>query len=186
MTAAFSIAGRPIGPGKPVYVIAELSANHRQHEDVAVELVHAAHEAGADAVKLQTYTPDTITIDSDAPSFRAGSGSLWEGTTLHGLYEEAYMPWEWQPRLKALAESLGMDRFSSPFDPPAVDFLQAMDVPAYKVASFELVDIPLIERMARTGKPLIISTGMGTLDEIDEAVAAARGADAAGVAILKC
>ena len=102
MTAAFSIAGRPIGPGKPVYVIAELSANHRQHEDVAVELVHAAKAAGADAVKLQTYTPDTITIDSDAPSFRAGSGSLWEGTTLHGLYEEAYMPWDWQPRLKEL------------------------------------------------------------------------------------
>src|SRR6185295_9663681 len=147
MTADFSIAGRPIGAGQPVYVIAELSANHRQHEDVAVQLVHAAHEAGADAVKLQTYTPDTITIESGAPSFRAGSGSLWEGTTLYDLYQEAYMPWDWQPRLKTLAESLGMDCFSSPFDPTAVDFLAALDVPAFKVASFELVDLPLIRRM---------------------------------------
>jgi N-acetylneuraminate synthase len=186
VTAAFSIAGRPIGPGEPVYVIAELSANHRQHESVAVELVHAAKAAGADAVKLQTYTPDTITIDSDAPSFRAGSGSLWEGTTLHSLYEEAYMPWDWQPRLKELAESLGMHCFSSPFDPSAVDFLEAMDVPAYKVASFELVDLPLIERMARTGKPLIVSTGMGTVEEIDEAVTAARDAGATEIALLKC
>ena len=121
MTAAFSIAGRQIGPGQLVYIIAELSANHRQHEEVAIELVHAAHEAGADAVKLQTYTPDTITIASDAPSFRAGSGSLWEGTTLLDLYQEAYMPWEWQPGLKVLAESLGMDCFSSPFDATAVD-----------------------------------------------------------------
>jgi pseudaminic acid synthase len=186
MTAAFSIAGREIGPGKPVYVIAELSANHRQHEDVAIELVHAAHEAGADAVKLQTYTPDTITIASDAPSFRAGSGSLWEGTTLHDLYQEAYMPWAWQPGLKTRAESLGMDCFSSPFDATAVDFLMAMDVPAFKVASFELVDLPLIRRMAETGRPLIMSTGMATEAEIDEAVAAAREADANGIALLKC
>ena len=186
MTADFSIAGRPIGAGQPVYVIAELSANHRQHEDVAVQLVHAAHEAGADAVKLQTYTPDTITIDSDAESFRAGSGSLWEGTTLHDLYQEAYMPWDWQPRLKTLAESLGMDCFSSPFDPTAVDFLAALDVPAFKVASFELVDLPLIRRMAATGKPLVISTGMGTEAEIDEAVAAARSAGATEIALLKC
>jgi pseudaminic acid synthase len=186
MTAPFSIAGRPIGPGQPVYIIAELSANHRQHEDVAVQLVHAAHEAGADAVKLQTYTPDTITIASDAPSFRAGSGSLWEGTTLHDLYQEAYMPWEWQPGLKTLAETLGMDCFSSPFDPTAVDFLMAMDVPAFKVASFELVDLPLIRRMAETGRPLIISTGMATEAEIDEAVEAAREANANGIALLKC
>ncbi|MEO8570322.1 MAG: pseudaminic acid synthase [Chloroflexota bacterium] len=186
MTAAFSIAGRPIGAGHPVYVIAELSANHRQHEEVAIELVHAAHAAGADAVKLQTYTPDTITIASDAPSFRAGSGSLWEGTTLHDLYQEAYMPWEWQPGLKVLAESLGMHCFSSPFDPTAVDFLMKMDVPAFKVASFELVDLPLIRRMAETGRPMILSTGMATEAEIDEAVAAARGAGAVGIALLKC
>jgi N-acetylneuraminate synthase len=186
MTADFSIAGRPIGAGHPVYIIAELSANHRQHEDVAVELVHAAHEAGADAVKLQTYTPDTITIASDSESFRAGSGSLWEGTTLHDLYQEAYMPWEWQPRLKALAESLGMDCFSSPFDPTAVDFLASLDVPAFKVASFELVDLPLIRRMAATGKPLVVSTGMGTEAEIDEAIATARSAGATDIALLKC
>ena len=183
---AFSVNGRAIGPDQPVYIIAELSANHRQHEDVAIQLVHAAHEAGADAVKLQTYTPDTITIESDAPSFRAGSGSLWEGTTLHDLYQEAYMPWEWQPGLKVLAESLGMDCFSSPFDPTAVDFLMTMDVPAFKVASFELVDLPLIRRMAETGRPLIMSTGMATEAEIDEAVAAARSAGATGIALLKC
>ena len=186
MTADFSIAGRRIGPGHPVYIIAELSANHRQREDVAIELVHAAHEAGADAVKLQTYTADTITIASDASSFRAGSGSLWEGMTLHDLYQEAYTPWEWQPGLKALAESLGMDCFSSPFDPTAVDFLVAMDVPAFKVASFELVDLPLVRRMAATGRPLIMSTGMATEAEIDEAVAAARSAGATEIALLKC
>lgn len=186
MTATFSIAGRQIGPGRPVYIIAELSANHRQHEDVAIEIVHAAHEAGADAVKLQTYTPDTITIASDASSFRAGSGSLWEGTTLHDLYQEAYMPWEWQPRLKVLAESLGMDCFSSPFDPTAVDFLMTMDVPAFKVASFELVDLPLVRRMAETGRPLIMSTGMATEAEIDEAVATARSVGATDIALLKC
>lgn len=186
MTARFSIGGREIGPGHPVYVIAELSANHRQHEDIAIELVHAAHEAGADAIKLQTYTPDTITIASDATSFRAGSGSLWEGTTLHELYREAYTPWEWQPRLKALADSLGMDCFSSPFDPTAVDFLMTMDVPAFKVASFELVDLPLIRHMARTGRPLVMSTGMATEAEIDEAVAAARSAGAKQIALLKC
>jgi pseudaminic acid synthase len=184
--ADLAIAGRPIGAGHPVYIIAELSANHRHDERVAEELVRAAHAAGADAVKLQTYTPDTITIASDEPSFRAGSGSLWAGTTLHDLYGEAYMPWEWQPGLKALAESLGMDCFSSPFDPTAVDFLLAMDVPAFKVASFELVDLPLIRRMAATGRPLIMSTGMATEDEIDEAVTAARDAGATQIALLKC
>jgi N-acetylneuraminate synthase len=184
--ADFSISGRRIGPGHPVYVIAELSANHRQDRALASELVHAAHEAGADAVKLQTYTPDTITIDSDAPSFRPGSSSLWAGTTLHQLYGEAYTPWEWQPSLKALAEDLGMACFSSPFDPTAVDFLLDIGVPAFKVASFELVDLPLVRRMAATGLPLIMSTGMATEDEIDEAVVAARGAGAAEIALLKC
>ena len=182
----FVIGNRTIGAGLPAYIIAELSANHRQHEDLAVELVQAANDAGADAVKLQTYTPDTITIASDAASFRAGAGSLWAGTTLHALYKEAYMPWEWQPRLKALAESLGMDCFSSPFDPTAVDFLASLDVPAFKVASFELVDLPLIRRMAATGKPLVMSTGMATEAEIDEAIAAARSGGATAIALLKC
>ena len=185
MTAPFSIAGRAIGPGEPVYVIAELSANHGQEYARAERIVRAAHEAGADAVKLQTYTPDTITIASDAPAFRAGSGSLWEGTTLHDLYQGAYMPWEWQPRLKALADELGMHCFASPFDPTAVDFLMAMDVPAFKVASFELVDLPLIRKIAATGRPIIMSTGMATVDEVDEAVATARAAGASQLALLK-
>ena len=182
----FSINGRSIGPGHPVYVIAEISSNHGQDYDAAVELVRGAHAAGADAVKLQTYTADTITIDSDGPAFTAGHGSLWEGTSLHALYETAYMPWDWQPRLKAIADELGMDCFSSPFDPTAVDFLMAMDVPAFKVASFELVDLPLIRKIARTGRPMIMSTGMATDDEIDEAVAAARDGGATEIALLKC
>ena len=182
----FAINGRPIGPGRPIYIIAEISANHGQDESVAVQIVRGAAEAGADAVKLQTYTPDTITIESDAPAFRSGNGSLWSGTTLYELYREGSMPWDWQPRLKALAESLGMDCFASPFDPTAVDFLAEMDVPAFKVASFELVDLPLIRRMAATGLPLIISTGMANEAEIDEAIEAARGAGATEIALLKC
>jgi N-acetylneuraminate synthase len=179
------IGDREIGAGRPVYVVAELSANHGQDYDTAVRIVRAAAHVGADAVKLQTYTPDTITIASDGPAFRAGSGSLWEGTTLHDLYREAYMPWEWQPKLKALADDLGLQCFSSPFDPTAVDFLMAMDVPAFKIASFELVDLPLIRKVAATGRPLIISTGMATEAEVDEAVAAARGAGATQIALLK-
>jgi N-acetylneuraminate synthase len=186
MTHEISIAGRPIGPGHPVYVIAELSANHRQDRELALALVRAAHAAGADAVKLQTYTPDTITIDSDEPSFRAGASSLWAGTTLYDLYAEAYTPWDWQPDLMALAEHLGMDCFSSPFDATAVDFLLGLDVPAFKVASFELVDLPLVARMARTGRPLIMSTGMATEVEIDEAVGTARQAGATEIALLRC
>jgi pseudaminic acid synthase len=186
VTAEFAIAGRRIGRGEPVYVIAEVSANHGQDYETAVRLVRGAKAAGADAVKLQTYTPDTITIDSDAPAFLNGTGSLWAGKTLYDLYREAYTPWEWQPRLKALADDLGIHCFSSPFDATAVDFLLAMDVPAFKVASFELVDLPLIRRMARTAKPMIISTGMATEAEVDEAVTAARGAGATQIALLKC
>lgn len=185
-TGTISINGRRIGPGQPVYVIAELSANHGGSYEIAAQIVRAARDAGADAVKLQTYTPDTITIDSDAAPFRLGAGSLWAGRTLYGLYGEASMPWEWQPRLKALADELGIDCFSSPFDPTAVDFLVAMDVPAFKVASFELVDLPLIRYMAHTGRPMVMSTGMATEDEIDEAVVAAKGAGATEIALLKC
>jgi N-acetylneuraminate synthase len=184
--APFSIAGRPIGGGHPVYMIAELSANHGQDYEAAVRLVHAASDAGADAVKLQTYTPDTITIQSDAPRFRAGEGSLWAGVSLYDLYKDAYTPWEWHAPLKALAEQLGMHCFSSPFDSTAVDYLMNLDVPAFKVASFELVDIPLVQRMAATGLPMIMSTGMATEDEIDEAVVAARSAGASQIALLKC
>jgi N-acetylneuraminate synthase len=186
MHDSFVIRDRPIGAGRPTYIIAELSANHNQSFDRAVELVRAAKQCGADAVKLQTYTPDTITIDADGPQFRHGSDSLWAGKRLYDLYGEAYTPWEWQPKLKALADELGLDLFSTPFDPTAVDFLERMGVPAYKVASFELVDLPLIERISRTGKPLIASTGMATLAEIAEAVDAARRAGAGGIALLKC
>jgi len=175
-----------VGPKQPVYIIAEMSANHGQRYDEAVKIIRAAKEAGADAIKLQTYTPDTITIDCDNEYFRIGKGTIWEGKTLYKLYQEAYTPWEWQPKLKEIANDLGMDLFSTPFDNTAVDFLEKMNVPAYKIASFELVDIPLIQYVAQTGKPIIMSTGMATLAEIDEAVHAAREAGAKEVALLKC
>jgi N-acetylneuraminate synthase len=180
------IGKRPIGPRWPVYVVAELSANHNQDYSRAARIIHAAKDAGADAVKLQTYTADTITVRSDQKEFRIGGGTLWDGRTLHELYAEAYTPWEWQPRLKKVAEDLGMDLFSSAFDATAVDFLEEMGVPAHKVASFELVDIPLIQRMARTGKPLIMSTGMASVEEIEEALQSARQAGATQIALLKC
>ncbi len=169
-----------------MYVVAELSANHNRAFENAVRLVHEAKEAGADAVKLQTYTADTITIKSQDEQFRIGGGTLWDGRTLHDLYGEAYMPWEWQPKLKKVANDLGMDLFSTPFDDSAVDFLEKMNVPAHKVASFELVDIGLIQKIARTGKPMIMSTGMATVEEIEEAVQAARKAGAIEIALLKC
>jgi len=180
------INGRKIGPGFPIYIVAELSANHRQKLDEAIELIRVAKEAGADAVKLQAYTPDTMTIQCDKPEFRIGGGTLWDGKTLYDLYSEAYMPWEWQPKLKKLADDLGIDLFSTPYDRTAVDFLEEIGVPAYKVASFEIVDIPLIEYIASKGKPIILSTGMATLEEIDEAVQAARKAGASQIALLKC
>ncbi len=179
------IGEREIGPGRPVYIVAEMSANHNQDFQQAVRIVRAAAEAGADAVKLQTYTPDTLTIACDRAEFRIG-GTIWDGRTLHDLYAEAYTPWEWQPRLMAVAVDLGLDLFSTPFDATAVDFLEEMGVPAYKVASFEIVDLPLVRRIARTGKPMIVSTGMATLAEIDEAVSTARNAGATQLALLKC
>jgi N-acetylneuraminate synthase len=181
-----SINGRVVGQGHPVYIIAEISANHNQDFNSAVEIVHAAKASGADAVKVQTYTADTMTISSDKPYFRISGGTLWDGTTLHQLYQQAYTPWEWQPKLKAIANDLGMDLFSTAFDASAVEFLERMEVPVHKIASFENVDIPLIREMAKTGKPLIISTGMASLAVIEEAVHAAREAGANGVALLKC
>jgi pseudaminic acid synthase len=181
-----TIAGRRIGRGAAVYVIAELSANHNQNFDQAVRILRAAKDAGADAIKLQTYTADTITLRSDKECFRIAGGTLWDGRTLHDLYQEAFTPWEWQPKLKEIADELGMHLFSSAFDDSAVDFLEQMNVPAHKVASFELVDLGLIQQMARTGKPLIMSTGMASEEEISEAVEAARGAGAAQIALLKC
>jgi pseudaminic acid synthase len=186
VTSDFKIGKRLVGPGQPVYVVAELSANHHQEFEQAVRILHAAKAVGADAVKLQTYTPDTITIRSDREYFRIGGGTLWDGRTLYDLYGEAHTSWGWQPKLKQVADDLGLDLFSSPFDSTAVDFLEGMGVPAYKLASCELVDIPLIQKMAHTGKPLLISTGMATVEEIEEALNAARGAGCTQIALLKC
>jgi pseudaminic acid synthase len=186
MASHIEIGKRRVGPGEPAFCVAELSANHNQDFEKAVRIIQAAKDAGADAVKLQTYTPDTITIASDRECFRVGGGTLWDGKTLYELYGEAYTPWEWQPKLKRAAEDLGMQCFSSAFDSSAVDFLESMHVPVHKVASFELVDLALIRKMAATGKPLIISTGMATLEEIEEALATARQAGATQLALLKC
>lgn len=186
MTAPFKIGERSLGAGQPVYVIAELSANHNQDFERAKRIVYAAKEAGVDAIKLQTYTPDTMTMRSERECFLVRGGTLWDGRTLYELYGEAHTPWEWQPKLKALADELGLDLFSSAFDPSAVDFLETMSVPVHKIASPELVDLPLIQKMARTGKPLILSTGMATLEEIDEAIGAARAAGATQIALLRC
>lgn len=180
------IGDRRIGPGEPCYIIAEMSANHGHDLDQALAIVHAAKEAGADAVKLQTYTPDTLTIDCDAHCFQIGKGTIWEGRNLYKLYAEAYTPWDWQPKLKAAAESLGMDCFSTPFDSTSVDFLETMGVKCHKIASFEIVDLPLIRKVAATGKPIIMSTGMATLAEIEEAVDTARAAGCTQLALLKC
>jgi pseudaminic acid synthase len=182
---AISINERKIGPGHPAYIIAEMSANHNQNFERAVKIIEAAKNAGADAVKLQTYTPDTITIDCDNEYFRI-KGTIWEGKNLHDLYSEAYTPWEWQPKLKQVADKLALDLFSSPFDSTAVDFLEGMEVPAYKVASFEVVDLPLLRKISKTKKPIIMSTGMATLSEIDEAVQTIRGAGGSDLALLKC
>ncbi len=184
--AEIQIAGRAIGAGRPVYVVAELSANHHGDYDEAARLVTAAAEAGADAVKLQTYSPDTMTLDCDAEPFRVKGGTLWDGATLYDLYRRAMTPWDWHPRLMQLAASLGLDCFSSPFDETAVDFLEKLDVPAHKVASFELVDLPLLERIGRTGRPVIASTGMASREEIREALDTLRAAGAREVALLQC
>jgi N-acetylneuraminate synthase len=185
MNAHVVINGRKIGPGQPTYIVAEMSGNHHQNFAQAVKILEAAHRAGADAVKLQTYTPDTLTIPCDNAYFQI-QGTIWEGKTLHDLYGEAYTPWEWQPELHRVANSLGLALFSTPFDASAVDFLEDMGVPAYKIASFELVDIPLVRRVAGTGKPIILSTGMATLGEIDEAVRTARENGCRELVLLKC
>jgi pseudaminic acid synthase len=181
----FSINGRHIGPGHPAWLIAEMSANHHQDLAEARDLIHAMHESGADAVKLQTYTPDTMTIDCDQPHFQVGPGTIWEGRRLHELYRQACTPWEWQAELFELARQLGMDCFSTPFDCTSVDFLEELQPPCYKIASFELVDLPLIEYVASRGRPIIMSTGMGTVDEIDDAVQVVRRAGVP-LALLKC
>ena len=180
------IGDRPIGLDYPALIVAEISANHNQDLGLARETVAAAAEAGADAIKLQTYTPDTITFPSDAPPFRIHESSAWSGRTLYDIYREGQTPWEWHAELFDYAKSLGMLAFSSPFDPTAVDFLTELDVPAYKIASFEIADIPLIEKCAEVGRPMIISTGIALLDDIEKAIAACRRAGNDQIVILKC
>lgn len=182
---SFYIGNKEIG-GDRTFVIAELSANHNQDFDRAVEIIKAAKWAGADAIKLQTYTPDTITLDCDNEYFQIKQGTIWDGTTLHKLYQGAYTPWDWQPKLKKIAEEEGLICFSSPFDYTSVDFLEKMDVPAYKIASFEINDIPFIEYIASKGKPVIMSTGIATLKDIEEAVNACRRVGNNNIALLKC
>ena len=172
-------------PNEKAYLIAEMSANHNGDFDRAVAIVRAMKESGADAVKLQTYTADTLTIDCDKPDFIIGEGTVWEGQRLHELYGSAYTPWEWHAELFSLAKELGIDCFSTPFDHSAVDFLEQFDPPYYKVASFELVDIGLIEYIASKGRPIIMSTGMGSIEEITEAVAIVKKADVP-LTLLKC
>jgi pseudaminic acid synthase len=179
------IAGRRIGPDERPYVIAELSANHGGQIDQLFRLMDAAHATGADAIKIQSYAPDTITLKSDRPDFRIESGP-WAGQTLHELYTEAQTPFEWHERLFAHAKDIGATLFSSPFDTSAIELLEQLDAPALKIASFEAVDTPLIMRAAQSGKPLIISTGMANLSEIHAAVAAARSGDAKQLALLHC
>ena len=185
MNRELRIGNHTIGAGSPVYIVAEMSANHRQDFDQAARTVEAAKQAGADGVKLQTFTPDTLTIDCSREDFLI-RGSPWAGRTLFQLYSEAYMPWDWQPKLAEIARDLGIDLFSTPFDASAVDFLEAMGVPAYKIASFEIVDLPLLRRVAATRMPIILSTGMASLAEIDEAVQVIREAGRESLALLKC
>jgi N-acetylneuraminate synthase len=180
------IGHRLVGPGQACYVVAEMSANHHHDYGVAVDLFHAAKEAGADAIKVQTYTADTITLDAATEPFVIRGGGIGEGRTLHSLYREAHTPWPWQRDLKAVASELGLDFFSTPFDGTAIEFLESLEVPAYKIASFELVDVPLLKRVAATRKPVILSTGMATRQEIGEAVEILRAEGAEGVALLKC
>jgi pseudaminic acid synthase len=182
----FNIGNVKIGEGQPCFIIAELSANHNQNLQVALDTVRAAKDAGADCIKLQHYTADTITLDSDKEYFKITQGTIWDGTTLHKLYQEAYMPWEWTAEIMGLAERLGLVCFSSPFDFTAVDFLEKLNAPAYKIASFEITDIPLIAYVASKGKPVIISNGIAGLEDLQLAVDTCRKAGNNQIALLKC
>lgn len=186
MKKEINIAGHIISEDSPAFIIAEMSANHLMDFDRAVEIIKAAKEAGADAIKIQTYTPDTITLDCDDPCFQITQGTLWDGTTLHKLYQTAYTPWEWQPKLKKIAEDMGLVFFSSPFDLTAVDFLEEMDVPCYKIASFEINDIPMIRKIAKLHKPMIFATGIAYMADIELALKTCKEEGNEDVVLLKC
>lgn len=186
MIKEIKIWNKVISRQHPTFIIAEMSANHLMDYDKALKIIVAAKEAGADAVKLQTYTPDTITLDCDKKEFQITQGTIWDGTTLHKLYQEAYTPWEWQPKLKQEAQDMGLICFSSPFDFTAVDFMEDMNMPAYKIASFEITDIPLIRKTARTGKPVIISTGIAELSDIELALKTCKEEGNENIILLKC
>ncbi|MGL5574110.1 MAG: pseudaminic acid synthase [Sarcina sp.] len=186
MSNLFEIDGVKIGGNEKCFIIAEMSANHLQDFDRAVEIIKKAKWAGADAIKLQTYTPDTITLDCDNEYFQIKQGTIWDGTTLHKLYQTAYTPWKWQGKLKEIAEEEGLVFFSSPFDFSSVDFLESINVPAYKIASFEITDIPFIEYIASKAKPVIMSTGIARLGDIQEAIDACHRRGNKDIAILKC
>lgn len=186
MDISIRINDKFINKESSVFIIAEISANHNGDFNKTVEIIKAAKCAGADAIKLQTYTPDTITLDCDNKHFQIKQGTIWDGITLYKLYEEAYMPWHWQPKLKNIAEGEGLICFSSPFDKTSVDFLEDMDVPAYKIASFEITDIPLIEYIASKKKPIIMSTGIANISDIQEAINACKRMGNNQIALLKC
>jgi len=186
MVKEIKIGNKKIGKRHPVFIVAEISANHLQKFDYAIELIKVARKAGADAVKFQTYTPDTLTIDCDNKYFQIKQGTIWDGKTLYQLYKEAYTPWEWLPKLKKIAEKEGLIFFSSVFDKTSVDFLEKITPPAYKIASFEITDIPLIEYVARKKKPIIISTGIATLFDIKEAVNTCKKVGNNQIILLKC
>lgn len=185
MNQTLALKNNKIGEGAPCYIIAEMSANHAGEIERAIEIIHAAKESGADCIKIQTYTPDTMTIDSDKEYFQIKKGT-WKGENLYKLYQKAYTPWQWQERLKYEAEKIGLDFLSTPFDRTAVEFLEDLDVEFYKIASFECTDIPLIKYIASKGKPIIMSTGMATLGEIEEAVNTVRNEQNDNLCILRC
>lgn len=186
MNKTIQIGTRTISETSPAFIIAEMSANHLQDYDRAVRIIHAAKEAGADAIKLQTYTADTLSLDCDSELFQIKGGTIWDGTTEYKLYQEAYTPWEWQPRLMEEANRLGLECFSSPFDFTAVDFMEEMHMPAYKIASYEINDIPLIRKIARLQKPVILATGIAYLEDIERALMVCREEGNENVILLKC
>ena len=183
---AFKTGDRLIGEGAPVFIVAEMSANHLQDFDLAVKIIKEAAKAGADAIKLQTYTPDTMTLNVDNEYFRITQGTIWDGRTLYDLYQEAYTPWEWQPKFQKIAKEEGIEFFSTPFDKTSVDFLEDLNVPVYKVASFEITDIPLIDYIAKKGKPIILSNGISELQDLELAIKTIRKNNVEEIALLKC